>query len=87
MLIGVGGSGKQSLSRLSAFICGFEVRQLSVTSKFKVNDDSFVKRHCHRNIGLRELEQEGDMKTTKIRTHAPFVCCSAGEPITTEGHF
>lgn len=36
MLIGVGGSGKQSLSRLAAFICGFEVRQLSVTSKFKV---------------------------------------------------
>eukprot|EP00903_Cladosiphon_okamuranus_P006208 g6103.t2 len=38
MLIGVGGSGKQSLSRLAAFICGFEVRQLSVTSKFKVDD-------------------------------------------------
>lgn len=36
MLIGVGGSGKQSLSRLSAFICGYEVRQLSVTSNFKV---------------------------------------------------
>lgn len=40
MLIGVGGSGKQSLSRLAAFICGFEVRQLSVTSKFKVRRDS-----------------------------------------------
>lgn len=39
MLIGVGGSGKQSLSRLAAFICGFEVRQLSVTSKFKVNSE------------------------------------------------
>lgn len=47
MLIGVGGSGKQSLSRLAAFICGFEVRQLSVTSKFKVGDSSamaFVRR-------------------------------------------
>jgi len=38
MLIGVGGSGKQSLSRLSAFICGMEVTQLSVTSNFKVDD-------------------------------------------------
>jgi len=38
MLIGVGGSGKQSLSRLSAFICNMEVRQLSVTSSFTVND-------------------------------------------------
>jgi len=38
MLVGVGGSGKQSLCRLAAFICDFEVRQLSVTSKFKVED-------------------------------------------------
>ena len=38
MLIGVGGSGKQSLCRLSAFISGYEVKQLAVTSKFKVED-------------------------------------------------
>ena len=36
MLIGVGGSGKQSLSRLAAFISGFEVKQLQVTGSFKV---------------------------------------------------
>ena len=38
MLIGVGGSGKQSLSRLAAFICNYEVRQLQVTGSFKVDD-------------------------------------------------
>ena len=38
MLIGVGGSGKQSLSRLAAFICGFQVKQLSVTGTFSVID-------------------------------------------------
>ncbi|EQC33295.1 hypothetical protein SDRG_09276 [Saprolegnia diclina VS20] len=38
MLIGVGGSGKQSLSRLASHICGFDVRQLSVTSNFKIDD-------------------------------------------------
>ena len=38
MLIGVGGSGKQSLSRLAAFISGFEVRQLQITGSFKVDD-------------------------------------------------
>mmetsp|Transcript_166710 Transcript_166710/g.405134 ORF Transcript_166710/g.405134 Transcript_166710/m.405134 type:complete len:2545 (+) Transcript_166710:2-7636(+) len=38
MLIGVGGSGKQSLSRLAAFIEEYEVKQLAVTSKFTVAD-------------------------------------------------
>lgn len=36
MLIGVGGSGKQSLSRLAAAIAGFETVQLAVTGAYKV---------------------------------------------------
>jgi dynein heavy chain len=38
MLIGVGGSGKQSLARLAGFICNCELRQLSVTSSYGVDD-------------------------------------------------
>ena len=38
MLIGVGGSGKQSLSRLAAFISGFEVKQVQISGSFKVDD-------------------------------------------------
>lgn len=38
MLIGVGGSGKQSLCRLAAFISDFEVRQISVTSSYSAED-------------------------------------------------
>ena len=38
MLVGVGGSGKQSLSRLAGFVCGMEIVQLQVSSKFSEQD-------------------------------------------------
>lgn len=38
LLVGVGGSGKQSLSKLAAFICKYNTVQLAVTGDFSVND-------------------------------------------------
>jgi dynein heavy chain len=38
LLVGVGGSGKQSLARLSVFINGFEFEQMLVTQQFNMND-------------------------------------------------
>ena len=38
MLVGVGGSGKQSLSRLAGYVCGMEIVQLQISGKFSVDD-------------------------------------------------
>lgn len=53
MLVGVGGSGKQSLCRLAAFINGFEVRQISVTSGYSVEDLKEELRSVYRATGVR----------------------------------
>ena len=53
LLVGVGGSGKQSLSKLAAYICHFETSQISITSDYGVND---LKDH------LRDLYRKSAVK-------------------------
>ena len=48
MLVGVGGSGKQSLAKLATFICQYDVFQISVTSsygmtEFKADSSLYIK--------------------------------------------
>jgi len=56
MLIGVGGSGKQSLSRLAAFINGYEVKQLQVTGSFKVDDLLEAFREMFKQAGVKGIQ-------------------------------
>ena len=53
MLVGVGGSGKQSLSRLAAYICGYVVRQLAVTARFTVTDLKESLKDMYRLAGVK----------------------------------
>eukprot|EP00937_MAST-01D_sp_MAST-1D-sp2_P001625 g1625.t1 len=55
MLIGVGGSGKQSLTKLSAFICDMEVKQLNVTANFKVDDLKEYLMDLYKLAGIKNI--------------------------------
>jgi dynein heavy chain len=66
MLIGVGGSGKQSLSRLAAYINGYEVKQLQITGSFKVDDllESF--KEMFRLAGVKGIQMVFLMTDTQV---------------------
>ena len=53
LLVGVGGSGKQSLSKLSAFICHYDTVQISVTAEYSVNDLKENLREMYKKAGVK----------------------------------
>jgi dynein heavy chain, axonemal len=54
LLVGVGGSGKQSLSRLSAFICGYTVKQIVISSTYGINDLKEDLKTMYNKAGLKD---------------------------------
>lgn len=55
LLVGVGGSGKQSLARLASYIIGYETFQITVTSSYSMNDFKTALVTLYKNCG-----QKGD---------------------------
>lgn len=54
LLVGVGGSGKQSLSRLAAFICDYDVMQIVISGTYGVNDLKEDLKLMYNKAGLKE---------------------------------
>jgi dynein heavy chain, axonemal len=53
MLVGVGGSGKQSLARLASFICGYDVFQIAVSGTYGVSDFKESLLHLYTKAGMK----------------------------------
>ena len=54
LLVGVGGSGKQSLSRLAAFICDYDVMQIVISGTYGINDLKEDLKLMYNKAGLKE---------------------------------
>ncbi len=55
MLIGVGGSGKQSLARLAAFVSSIDVFQITIKPNYGINEFKIDLNNLYRRAGLRGL--------------------------------
>lgn len=54
LLVGVGGSGKQSLARLAAHLCGYTVKQIVISATYGVADLKEDLKAMYHKAGLRE---------------------------------
>ena len=54
LLVGVGGSGKQSLTKLASFICVYTPFQIQISSTYSINDFKEDLKIMHNKAGLKE---------------------------------
>jgi dynein heavy chain, axonemal len=54
LLVGVGGSGKRSLSRLAAYACAYTVKQITITSNYTLNDFKADLQLMYKRAGLKD---------------------------------
>ena len=71
LLVGVGGSGKQSLSRLSSFICMFTTKSIMISSSYGMNDLKTDLQDMYNRAGVKDegvlfLFTEGQITNEKF---------------------
>ena len=54
LLVGVGGSGKRSLSRLAAFVSSYSLKQITITASYTVNDFKTDLQTMYKRSGLKD---------------------------------
>ena len=54
LLVGVGGSGKQSLARLASFICGYRVSSIVISGTYSMNDFRDDLKGMYRIAGVKD---------------------------------
>ena len=55
LLVGVGGSGKQSLAKLASYICGYDVFQITVSQNYGINDLKTDLQGMYMKAGVKNL--------------------------------
>ena len=54
LLVGVGGMGKQSLSRLAAFICGYITKMITISASYGMNDLKADLQEMYNKAGIKD---------------------------------
>ena len=54
LLVGVGGSGKQSLSKLAAHLCGYDVARIVISGSYGINNLKEDLQIMYKKAGLQD---------------------------------
>ncbi|TYZ61865.1 hypothetical protein PybrP1_000798 [[Pythium] brassicae (nom. inval.)] len=70
LLVGVGGSGRQSLTRLAAFIGGFKVLQIEVVKNYRASEFHDDIKKLYEQVGVQEQKTVFLFSDTQIKSES-----------------
>ncbi len=71
LLVGVGGSGKQSLARLSGFICGYATYTIVISGNYNMNNfrEDLQKMYKRAGVKVRPSSSKSCTNCSSLVTH------------------